>query len=549
LLVWAAMAVPILLFLIALVARVVTWALYPEPAYPDAYYYANLARELASGGGFQIEYIWNFVEVGGSLPEEGILPIPSNAHWMPLAALVQVPFIWLLGPTALASSLPFILAAAAVAPLTWFIGRDAGLPRWQAAAAGLLAAFPGGIAAYLGQPDNFAIFMLLGALALWLCARGVRGDRRAYVLGGVVVGLAFLARTDGVLLALPFALAFVHDQLREPRGSRNGWWAAIACALACLIVVAPWLLHQLDVFGSLSPSSAGGRILFISDYRDLYSVSSDTSLEAFLDQGPVALAWSRLGGLAMALIVFTSMPLLFILAPFLIIGIWRHRRDPWFVPWWVYALAFFAFTALVSAVHVPYGTFLHSAVALVPHSYLLALIGIAATVRWVASKRSSWDEQRAVRNFSLMAVAVVIVISSVAPVIVARAWQRERDQRAEVLTTLATSAQPGDRVMSPDAGAYQYHGDWPGIVTPVDPLPVVEEALRLYDVRWLVLESNHITTGALPILRGEIRPEWLSEPVIEVPPLPPEGDEPASDLPRAALYAVCFEPDDRRCDP
>ena len=32
------------------------------------------------------------------------LPIPSNAHWMPLAALVQVPFIWLLGPTALAAA-------------------------------------------------------------------------------------------------------------------------------------------------------------------------------------------------------------------------------------------------------------------------------------------------------------------------------------------------------------------------------------------------------------------------------------------------------------
>ena len=32
----------------------------------------------------------------------------------------------------------------------------------------------------------------------------------------------------------------------------------------------------------------------------------------------------------------------------------------------------------------------------------------------------------------------------------------------------------------------------PGIVTPDDPLPVIEEALRRYDIRWLVLERDHL---------------------------------------------------------
>ena len=58
-----------------------------------------------------------------------VLPIPSNAHWMPLASIVQVPFIWLLGPTAMASALPFALFGALAAPLAWAIGRDAGAPR------------------------------------------------------------------------------------------------------------------------------------------------------------------------------------------------------------------------------------------------------------------------------------------------------------------------------------------------------------------------------------------------------------------------------------
>ena len=46
------MAIPILLFVIALVVRVAVAAFFVEPAYPDALYYANLGRELAAGGGF-----------------------------------------------------------------------------------------------------------------------------------------------------------------------------------------------------------------------------------------------------------------------------------------------------------------------------------------------------------------------------------------------------------------------------------------------------------------------------------------------------------------
>ena len=51
--------------------------------------------------------------------------------------------------------------------------------------------------------------MLLGALALWLCSKGLRGDRRAFVLGGLVVGVATLARNDWVLLGVPFALGWL----------------------------------------------------------------------------------------------------------------------------------------------------------------------------------------------------------------------------------------------------------------------------------------------------------------------------------------------------
>ena len=89
------------------------------------------------------------------------------------------------------------------------------------------------------------------------------------------------------------------------------------------------------------------------------------------------------------------------------------------------------------------------------------------------------------------------------------------------------------------------------MVTPDDPLPVVEETLRRYGIRWLALEADHITPALAPILAGTDRPSWLSAPLVEVPPDPQiaAGGQPGSDLPRGALYAVCLDAGDQRCTP
>ena len=327
------------LFVGAFVLRLLGGLIYPVPAYPDSFYYVNVAQQLASGHGFSVDYIWNFVEVGGRLPAVATLPVPveraldaargGHPGAVHLAAR-RHPF---------AQSLPFWIAAATAAPLTYLIGRDMGLDDRLSLTAGLLAAFPGAAAPFLSQPDNFALFMPLGALALWLCARGTAGRRRAFIVGGAIVGLATLSRNDGVLLGVPFAFAFLVD-LRRRRGPdrRIGWQAAIGCAVAFLVVVGPWFARQLAVFGSLSPSAANGRILFIREYRELYSITSDTSLAGFLGQGPVALLASRAGGLVSALLIFAAVPLLLYLVPFVAGAAWRLRRDRHFAPWHIYAI-------------------------------------------------------------------------------------------------------------------------------------------------------------------------------------------------------------------
>ena len=538
------MVIPVALFLLALVARALGTALFPDPAYPDSFYYVAVARELAAGNGFQVPYVWGFVDVGGALPDAGVLPIPSNAHWMPLAALVQVPFIWLLGATPLASAMPFWIASAATAPLTWFIARDAGLVRWQAIGAGVMVALPGLVSPFLAQPDNFGLFMFLGTLSLWLCARGLRGDRRSFALGGFVVGLAFLSRNDGLLLGVPFALAFLVDLLRSPRGSRIGWTAALVCAGGFLLMAAPWILRQLDVFGSISPSAASGRILWITEYRDLYSTSTEATPASFLAQGLGPLIASRVLGLVNALGLFATQPLLLFLAPFVVAGAWWRRRDAAFQPWIAYALCLFAASGLLFAVHVPNGTFLHSAVALVPYAYITALVGIEGMVGAIARRRTTWSAPRATRVFSVMAVGAVAVISVAATFLTARGWQRAQDIAVAVAAPLA-EVPADERIMSPDAGAFWYLAGRSGIVTPEDPLPVVEDALRRYGVRWLILERAFMTRDLAPVLAGTVRPDWLSQPLVTI--TAPGATTSPTRMPDAALYAVCLTPGDDRC--
>jgi hypothetical protein len=533
----------LVLFAVGFVARAVAGAMFLGPAYPDSFYYVNVAHQLAAGHGFTIDYIWNFVDVGGTIPTDPTLPIPSNAHWMPLAALVQVPFIWLLGPTALASALPFWIIGALAGPLTYLIAQDAGTSRLVAITAGVLAAVPAALLPFMSQPDNFGMFMVLGGLALLLGSRAWTGDRRALMVGGLVVAVATLSRTDGVLLGIPFAIAGVVQLWRNRRARAEAvrWLVAGLVSFGVfLLVVAPWFMRQLAVFGSLTPSAASGRILWITSYEQLWSVTDPPTIQSLFAQGPATLVMSRLTGFVAAVGIFVIWPLATILAPFALIGLWMRRRDPRFWAFIVYGAIFFAATGLLFAVHVPYGTFIHSAVALVPHAFVLTALGVEASAVWLAGRIKGWQAARASVMFASVAVVVAVLAAVIQTYSSANTWHQDEEVRNEVTAPLATVAN-AERMMSGDSGAYEYLSDRGGIVSPDDPLPVIEAAARAYGIRWLSLERDHIVKALVPVLLGQSRPSWLSAPVATV------ADTTGGDAPVAALYAVCLTPDDTRC--
>jgi len=542
------------LYSFALAARAVLFAVHPDAAYPDSYYYVDVARALQGGHGFNIDFIWSFVDVGGRIPAQPMLPIPSNAHWMPLASLVQLPTMWLLGPTPLASALPFLLIGALAAPMTWLLAREVGAGDRIALAAAIAVSVPAAAAIYMAQPDNFSLFQPLGTAALWLTARGLKGDRRSFALAGLMVGLATLARNDGVLLGAAVGLAFLWDRWQAWR-SKGGrmpaipWRYAFACFGLFLVVMAPWYLRQLAVFGSLSPSSSSGRILLIQNYEQMNSVTTDISLSAFLGQGIGPLLVSRILGLVSAIQVFFVIACSAVLAPFVLVGGWARRRSIDFGPFFLYAGLLFGAAGLVFAVHVPYGTFLHSAVALVPITYILGLEGVVIVATWVARHRRGWTEDRAARLFLIAAVGTVLLNAGAFGFLAGRSWNQERDLRLDASAALdRTGAPKTDLLLSADPGGFKYFSGHGGVVTPNDSLAVIREVAADYGARWLVVERAHIVTPLAPILEMKSRPDWIGPPIYTVPYTGEKTGDPAVDAaPALAIFPICTAAGDTRC--
>ena len=542
------------LYGLAFVVRALLFALHPDAAYPDSYYYVDVARSIQAGHGFNIDFIWSFVDVGGRIPANPTLPIPSNAHWMPLASIVQLPTMWLLGPTPLASAIPFLLIGALAAPLTWLIAREMGAGNNVALAAGVAVAIPAAATIYMAQPDNFSLFQPLGVAAMWLAARGLRGHRGSFALAGLAVGLATLARNDGVLLGAAVGLAFVWDRWRSWR-SKGGrvpnipWRYAFACLGLFLVVMAPWYLRQLAVFGSFSPSSTSGRILLIANYEQLNSVTSDTSLGAFLGQGIGPLVTSRVLGLVSAIQIYSVLACSAVLVPFAIVAAWARRRSIDFGPFFLYAGLLFAASALLFAVHVPYGTFLHSAVALVPFTFILGMEGVVTVVTWIARRRRGWEEERAARMFLIAAVGTVILNAAVFTVVVDKAWNSERDALISAGQAInAAGARTSDLVLSADPGGVEYFTGRGGVMTPEDSLDVIHHVADVYGVRWLVLQRSQIVASMAPVLESKGRPTWIGAPIyILAYDGPKSGDAAADAAPAMAVYPVCTTPSDTRC--
>ena len=290
--------------------------------------------------------------------------------------------------------------------------------------------------------------------------------------------------------------------------------AAAGCVVVFVLVMAPWWARQLAVFGSLSPSTASGKVLFIRSIDEWNSITTPATLEHLLGMGIGPLLATRIGGLVAAVRDLRHLVAGSLLVPLMVIGGWARRRSQDFRPFFIYAAILFAFSALVSAVHVPGGTFIHSASRWrrSPTSWPSRGSRSSSPGSPLADRPGTRRVPR--RVFSGAVIGFAIFCSG------GRHGLRPRGAGTAVATRRWRSPRPStlpgrpptDRVMSIDAASTKYWTGRGGVVLVNDPLDTIRDVARAYDIRWLVLDKDDTVPAAAPVMAGD-RPAWIGRAV------------------------------------
>lgn len=476
----------------AVILRTLAALLVPWAPYLDASYYTVVAENLANGKGFNVPVIWAYLDVGAQIPADPQLPIPSNAHWPPLGPLVAAAGMAVLGPSWDAGQIPMVIVSAAVPPLTYLVGWELFRSRFVATGGAILALFPGPLFILYPSIDNFALFGLFGTLVLYASARAVRAERPFgwLVLAGACAGGAALTRIDGVLLTLAPATAWLIGRGWTPWSPVRGqttWAAGFASAGAFFLVISPWLLRNLAVFGTALPS-VGGHTLWITSYNEQFSVGHEISLATYLDWGWANIVGSKLE--SWAVIAGRTLVLMggFLILPF-IGGLIAFRGRPEIAPFLVYFLGLFFLMGALFTFHAPQSAWYHSAPGWLGFAYPLAIAATPVTFDRIGRFWRFLRRPQTHVFLTVIGLVAAVVLSVLGSASLYAGWVSTRERNVDAASFFMKRGLTDDVVMYRDAAALHLLSGNPVVAIPYDPYPVIEEAVRAYDVQWLVVSQ------------------------------------------------------------
>jgi 4-amino-4-deoxy-L-arabinose transferase-like glycosyltransferase len=488
----------LLLATVALVVRVAAAIPVDYVPYTDPAYYAMVAEQLATGHGFTAPVLWSFLEVGGYLPADPGLPVPSNGHWMPLTSIVAAAGMALLGTDLPAAQVPIVVLGVALVPFTYRMGIDLYQSRRVAVVAAVLAIFAGPLLIMYPTIDNFAVFGMAGAMAIWAALRAVRPGRASawLVVSGAAVGLATLARVDGLLLAVAPLTAWLVDRGIGPwtgGGARRlGWLALALSGVVAVAVMAPWLARNLATFGSAFPS-AGGHTLWITTYNEQFSIGTNPSLATYLDWGLANIigskleAWWQIGWRTVVLMGG-------IFGFFFLAGLWRERRRGEVAPFAVYWLVMFLVMGAVFTFHAPHGAYYHSAAAWLPFAFPMAVAGTGPVLTALGRWWSFLKRPPTHRFVEVAALVGAVALSLVGSVSLYRLWETSHQRDLAAAGYLTDAGVTDATVLYGDPASLWHLTRNPGVAAPFDPYPVIEEVVRAYGVEWVIVTLREDAT-------------------------------------------------------
>jgi hypothetical protein len=508
----------ILLFALALATRWLFAKAVVFPPLDDPAFYLKTAENLVDGRGLEVDALWSYQDPALAVTH------PSHEHWMPLptgliaAAFAVQRFVFgVPEPTFPVGQIPGLILGALLVPLTYVVGRRI-LPgkgnRWLALAAALLVAINATLAYQSASADSGAPFAFLAAWALALAVRKP-GDTGGYFGTGLLIGLAYLTRSDGLLLLpaiplawwlLPAAPSFrpkaaalldssrtekswelLHRQ-KEP--DEDGWlgagpsfWSALDLIVAFGLVVIAWLVRNYLAFGTPLPGSVLSQA-WLSDYVDTFNYWSHPTWESLVAEGWPAIVAQR--GQALLhngqVLLLTTFPWGLLALP----GLWLLRQRWAFYPLLFYGLLLFFVSAILFPVSSLSGTFYHSVGALVPFLALAAVYAVHCGAVRLTRRR-----QRSLPLFAIVSVGLLLLAGGQAGFAVPGVTERhqsEKEQFEAAATWLAGHAAAGDVIMTTQPYTLNYASGQPCIVLPGnEPPEAAWEAAQRYGARFLVI--------------------------------------------------------------
>ncbi len=206
--------------------------------------YQDIAANLAAGKGYSISFYRWF--------EPQPLNAPSTLHpdfyRPPLLPLIGAVLFELPGPWLLWARATVLLLGLLAVLLCFLIARECWSPRTALIAALVLALSP--YAVWFSARWSTEMVMAVCLLAaVWLILRACsRPTGRAFLGIGILLGLATLARPNGLLLAIALPLVLLSRLLRHLRLRAAG-----LIALSFVLVVGPWSMRNARLTGVPNP--------------------------------------------------------------------------------------------------------------------------------------------------------------------------------------------------------------------------------------------------------------------------------------------------------
>lgn len=463
----------LLAFRVASAALVVT-----QPGFTDAYYYLDVARRLAHGEGLTADFVWNFIEAPLLQP----LPVPSHRFWMPLVSVIEAAGIAAFEPLlgAFRSAQVAIIAIAAFVPaVTYMAARSIGASVAAALTGAALAGIGGGpFAPAWVTLDSFGIAAVVGTFFFIAFGRAARGDARAGLVAGALVGLLFLARAEGALFGV--ALLALAARPLSRRAGLAGSGVALAIGLA-------WVARGFALGGAPDLLT---RTALIARYEDFFALVPSGTADV------AGILGTRLGALWSDLVLAIA-SLLFFLALPLANGLRVKRQLVAVRAFAGLALLLYAAESVIWPLHATRGSYFHSLAALYPFAMALVAVGGES---WLALRPAG---ARPVAVIGTLGAAAALAIFGLG------AWQVAFDEPYRARAAALDAIPPGP-LLAIDAAAWRYIADRTALVTPADGPDSAACVAARYGVRSVVLEAAHFS--AYNALYDGATVPWLGPP-------------------------------------